>query len=66
MQLRSILCPVDLSEFSAAAYQYAIIAERTKELDKLIADSGLRGHNVRLAVEFGKPYEEIIRRANEE
>ena len=66
MQLRSILCPGDFSEFSAGAYRYAIIAERTEELDKLISDTELRGHNVRLAVEFGKPCEETIRYANEE
>ena len=43
----------------------AIIAERTQELHKLISDSEPNNLNVRLAVKFGKPYEEIVRYATE-
>jgi len=43
----------------------AIIAERTQELHKLISDSERNNLNVRLAVKFGKPYEEIVRYATE-
>ena len=41
----------------------AIIAERTQELDKLLAETERR--NVRSVVRFGKPYEEIVRYATE-
>jgi nucleotide-binding universal stress UspA family protein len=43
----------------------AIIAERTQELDKLVSDMERRNLNVRSAVRFGKPYEEIVRHATE-
>ncbi len=43
----------------------AFIAERTEELDKLVSDTERKNLNVRLAVRFGKPYEEIVRHATE-
>ncbi|HTU41704.1 MAG TPA: universal stress protein [Candidatus Aquilonibacter sp.] len=43
----------------------AIIAERTEELDKLLSPAERQNLNVRLAVRFGKPYEEIVRYASE-
>lgn len=44
----------------------ATIAERTQELDKLVADAERKNLNVRSVVRFGKPYEEIVRYATEE
>ena len=41
----------------------AIIAERTQELDKLVSETERKNLNVRSAVRFGKPYEEIVRHA---
>ena len=43
----------------------AIIVERTRELDKLILETERKNLNVRSAVRFGKPYEEIVRHATE-
>ena len=43
----------------------AIIASRTQELDKLVYETERKNLNVRLAVRFGKPYEEIVRHATE-
>ena len=43
----------------------AIIAECTEELDKLIPEAERKNLNVRSAVRFGKPYEEIVRHATE-
>jgi nucleotide-binding universal stress UspA family protein len=43
----------------------AIIAERTQELEKLVSETERRNLNVRSAVRFGKPYEEIVRHATE-
>ena len=43
----------------------AIIAERTRELDKLVYETERKNLNVRLVVRFGKPYEEIVRHATE-
>jgi len=45
---------------------YAIVAARTQELDKLVSETERENLNVRSAVRFGKPYEEIVRYANEE
>ena len=42
-----------------------IIAERTEELHKLIAENQRKNLNVRKLVRFGKPYEEIVRHAME-
>ena len=43
----------------------AIIAERTQELDKLVSETERKNLNVRSAVRFGQPYEEIVRHATE-
>jgi nucleotide-binding universal stress UspA family protein len=43
----------------------AIIAERTQELDKLVSEAERKSLNVKAAVTFGKPYEEIVRHATE-
>ena len=43
----------------------AIIAERTQELYKLLSETERKNLNVRSAVRFGKPYEEIVRYATE-
>jgi nucleotide-binding universal stress UspA family protein len=43
----------------------AIIVERTRELDKLVSETERKNLNVRSAVRFGKPYEEIVRHATE-
>jgi nucleotide-binding universal stress UspA family protein len=43
----------------------AIIAERTQELDKMVSEAEHKSLNVRVAVRFGKPYEEIVRHATE-
>ncbi|MGB8581522.1 MAG: universal stress protein [Candidatus Sulfotelmatobacter sp.] len=42
-----------------------IIAERTQELDKLLSHTERNNFNVKLAIRFGKPYEEIVRHATE-
>jgi nucleotide-binding universal stress UspA family protein len=39
----------------------AIVAARTQELDKLVSQTERENLNVRSAVRFGKPYEEIVR-----
>src|ERR1700756_164333 len=43
----------------------AIVAARTQELDKLVSETERESLNVRSAVRFGKPYEEIVRYAND-
>ena len=43
----------------------AFIAERTQELDRLVSETERKNLKVRLAVRFGKPYEEIVRHATE-
>lgn len=43
----------------------AIIADRTRELQKLISDTERKSLKVKLAVKFGKPYEEIVRHGTE-
>jgi nucleotide-binding universal stress UspA family protein len=43
----------------------SIIAERTQELDKLVSKTERKNLNVRSAVRFGKPYQEIVRYAAE-
>jgi nucleotide-binding universal stress UspA family protein len=43
----------------------AIVAKRTRELDKLISETERKNLNVRFAVKFGKPYEKIVRYATE-
>ena len=43
----------------------AIIADRARELQKLISEREHKDLNVRLSVKLGKPYEEIVRRATE-
>jgi nucleotide-binding universal stress UspA family protein len=43
----------------------AITAERTQELDRLVSQAERKNLNVRLAVRFGKPYEEIVRHVTE-
>jgi nucleotide-binding universal stress UspA family protein len=43
----------------------AIIAERTRELDKLVSDNERKDLNVKTVVRFGKPYEQILRYAQE-
>ena len=43
----------------------AILAARTQELDKLVSETERKNLNVRSAVRFGKPYEEIVRYATE-
>jgi nucleotide-binding universal stress UspA family protein len=43
----------------------AILAERTRELDKLVSKTERKTLNVRLATKYGKPYEEIVRYAKE-
>jgi nucleotide-binding universal stress UspA family protein len=43
----------------------AIVAARTRELDKLVSETERKNLNVRSAVRLGKPYEEIVRYANE-
>jgi len=43
----------------------AIIVQRTHELDKLVLETERKNLNVRSAVRFGKPYEEIVRYATE-
>ncbi len=42
-----------------------IIAERTNELDMLVSEKKRKNLNLRSAVRFGKPYEEIVRHATE-
>jgi nucleotide-binding universal stress UspA family protein len=42
-----------------------IIAERTRELDKLVSDTERKNLNLKTVVRFGKPYEEIVRHAQE-
>jgi len=42
-----------------------IVAAHTQELDKLVAEAERKHLNVRTAVRFGKPYEEIVRYATE-
>jgi len=44
----------------------AIMAARAEQLDKLIADEQSKHLNVRTAVRYGKPYEEIVGFAKEE
>ncbi|HUK23466.1 MAG TPA: universal stress protein [Terriglobales bacterium] len=44
---------------------HAILAERARELDKLVSKTERANLKVRLAVRFGKPYEEIVRYAAE-
>jgi len=43
----------------------AIIAERTVALDKLISDTQRKHLNLRRLVRFGKPFEQIVRHAEE-
>ena len=43
----------------------AMIAERERELDKLISDTERKNLRVNSTVRFGKPYEEIVRFATE-
>jgi nucleotide-binding universal stress UspA family protein len=43
----------------------AIVAARTQELDKLFSETERKNLTVRSAVRLGKPYEEIVRYANE-
>jgi nucleotide-binding universal stress UspA family protein len=43
----------------------AIIAERTTELDKLVSETERKNVDVKTMVRFGKPYEEIVRHAQE-
>jgi nucleotide-binding universal stress UspA family protein len=43
----------------------AILRERTQELDTLVSGTERKNLNVKLAVRFGKPYEEIVRHATE-
>jgi nucleotide-binding universal stress UspA family protein len=43
----------------------AIIAERTRELDKLVSDNERKDLKVKTVVRFGKPYEQILRYAQE-
>jgi nucleotide-binding universal stress UspA family protein len=43
----------------------AVIAERTQYLDKLLSEREHKELNVRSAVTFGKPYEEIVRHATQ-
>jgi len=43
----------------------AIIAERTRELDKIVSEAERKNLNVKTMVRFGKPYEEIVRHAQE-
>ena len=43
----------------------AIVAARAQELDKLVSETERKNLNVRSAVRLGKPYEEIVRYANE-
>jgi nucleotide-binding universal stress UspA family protein len=43
----------------------AVVAARTQELDKLVTETERQILNVRSAVRFGKPYEEIVRYATE-
>jgi nucleotide-binding universal stress UspA family protein len=43
----------------------AIVAARTQELDKLFSGTERKNLTVRSAVRLGKPYEEIVRYANE-
>ena len=40
-----------------------IVAEHTHELDKLVSETERKNLNLRSAVRFGKPYEEIVRYA---
>ena len=42
-----------------------IVAAHTQELDKLVSEMERKSLNVRTAVRFGKPYEEIVRFATE-
>lgn len=44
----------------------AIIAEHAREFLEMISDTERKNLNVRYAVKFGKPYEEIVRNAAEE
>ena len=43
----------------------AVIAECTRQLDRLLSETEHKKFNVRLVVQFGKPYEEIVRHAAE-
>ena len=43
----------------------AILAERTRDLDRIVSKAERENLNVTLAVKFGKPYEEIVRHAAE-
>jgi nucleotide-binding universal stress UspA family protein len=43
----------------------AISAERARALDSLVSEAERKNLNVRSAVRFGKPYEEIVRHATE-
>jgi len=43
----------------------AVIAERTRQLDRLLSEMEHKKFDVRLVVKFGKPYEEIVRYAAE-
>ena len=43
----------------------AIISARTVQLDRLISEEERKELNVRTAVRFGKPYEQIVRHASE-
>jgi len=51
---------------SDVARAEAIIAERIKQLGKLVSETERQNLKVRLTVKFGKPYEEIVRYATEE
>ncbi|HTW31943.1 MAG TPA: universal stress protein [Candidatus Sulfotelmatobacter sp.] len=50
---------------SDVARAEAIIVERTQELDQLLSETERKRLKVKLAVRFGKPYEEIVRFAGE-
>jgi nucleotide-binding universal stress UspA family protein len=43
----------------------AVIAEHTQKLHKLISETERQNLDIRTAVRFGKPYEEIVRHATE-
>jgi len=55
-----------VGEASDLAGAREIIAERTRQLDELVSDAERKTLNVRSAVRFGKPYEEIVRYATQE
>jgi nucleotide-binding universal stress UspA family protein len=50
---------------SDVARAEAIIAERVKELGKLVSETKCKNLKVSLTVKFGKPYEEIVRYATD-